>query len=291
MDVEELARTAAPWLTGPAWPDAEGVDAWRQIHHAAQIASEVGKAWAPPRDDDAHSSFQWCAGALVGATVPAPRPFRATLRVADRVLELAALDGSTLARRALAGSTLADSMAWVRREAERLAGAPARQRAVPAPDLPPHPVGAGAPFPESDRAPFERLSRLLAGADAVLRHVEAELPGAGPVRCWPHHFDLATLAAGVAGDPARTVGVGLATPDAIGARGYWYVAPWAPAPPPAGSDPPLSGGRWIPRPGSWPLAVLGVDEVSGLPGPGSRAARLAGFLVTAVAAACARLAS
>jgi hypothetical protein len=290
MDVEDLARTAAPWLAEPAWPDAEGVDAWREIHHAAQIASEVGKAWAPPRDDDAHSSFQWRAGALVGATVPAPRRFRATLRVLDRVVALEALDGSILARRALAGTTVADSMDWVRREAERLAGAPARQRAVPAPDLPPHRVGQGAPFPASDGVAFERLSRLLGGADAVLRRVEATLPGAGPVRCWPHHFDLATLATGVTGDPARSVGVGLAPPDAIGARGYWYVAPWAPAPPPAGADPLLPWGRWIPRAGGWPLAVLGVEEVSTPPEPGPRAARLAGFLVAAVAAASARLA-
>ena len=59
----------------------------------------------------------------------------------------------------------------------------------------------------------------------------ARAVAAPTVRCWPHHFDLATLFALEAGDPetARSVGVGLSPGDGSYAEPYFYCTPW-PAP-------------------------------------------------------------
>jgi hypothetical protein len=263
--IEAAAQRVA--AAAPA-PGAALVDAWRQLHYAAQAASEVGKGWAAPLADDSHSSFGWDGGALAGARVEAPQPFRAQLRARDLELRLVADDGASLAAIPLAGRTLAEALASVRAHAERLAG-PARQRAAPAPDLPKHPIGDGAAFSPRDVASFAALDALLDGAASLLDAIAPSLPEASPVRVWPHHFDMAVLAW-----PARdrTIGVGLAAPDGQHASGYWYVSPWA-------ATPPRDGLR---------LAALALDGWSAQP-PGERAAALARFLRDAIDDAARRL--
>ena len=53
-------------------------------------------------------------------------------------------------------------------------------------------------------------------------------PGPSPVRCWPHHFDIATYVSLEAGDPetARGIGVGMSPGDESYAEPYFYVNPW-----------------------------------------------------------------
>jgi hypothetical protein len=140
---------------------------------------------------------------------------------------------------------------------------------VPAPDLPKHALADGAAFARHDAASFASLAALLAGADALLRALAGALPSPSPVRIWPHHFDIAVLAA-----PARdrAIGVGLAVPDALHASGYWYVSPWAATPP--------SGGLR--------LAALPLDAWTASPAR-ERAPALARFLRDAVAGAARQL--
>jgi len=59
LDRSALEAAAAPVAARAVTPTAALVDAWRQLHHAAQIASEVGKSWAAARADDSHSNFAW----------------------------------------------------------------------------------------------------------------------------------------------------------------------------------------------------------------------------------------
>jgi hypothetical protein len=108
----------------------------------------------------------------------------------------------------------------------------------------------------------------------------ASSPNASAVRCWPHHFDIATL---LALDPpttpsnvARTIGAGLSPGDAGSPGGYWYVTPW---PYPVVSEPPplAAGGAWH-RTG-WFGAVLPLSH----PDAGDEASNSA-FLASAVAA-------
>jgi len=251
-------------------PSPALVAAWRELHHAAQIASEVGKSWAVARADDSHSTFAFRDGELVGAPVAGPDGLRATLRVRDLVLRLVAPDGTTRAELALGGATCADGMRWIRAETERLAGPP-RQRATPAPDLPPHPVAQGAPF--APAAELDALARLLGGADAFLRTTGA------PVRIWPHHFDMAVL---LERAPGRTIGVGLAVPDAMAPAGYWYVSPWAAEPRGPREWPALAHGRWVARGDALAIAVLPLDAWSALPDAEQRRSALAGFLAAAL---------
>jgi hypothetical protein len=275
---------------GDAIPIAEPfADALLQLHHAVQIAAEVGKSWAAPQPDDSHSNFEWRDGFLLGAVVAAPRPFRAALRPHDLALRLVAEDGAVLAARALAGATATEALNWVRAQAALFAGTGERQPSVPAPDLPAHPVAEGAAFAVRDRDAWAALARLLAGADSVLRAVQASTPDAAAVRLWPHHFDIATL---IAPEPGRSIGVGLAVPDTIDASGYWYVSPWAAEKMPAAAAagwPSLANGRFVPRGESLPIAAFPLDAFAQIETPQARIAALAVFLSDAIASSAAKL--
>lgn len=286
LDPGSLADAIAPAFAGGTEPPTPALlDAWRQAHHAAQIASEVGKAWAAPREDDSHSSFAFRVGALHGEPALATPPFHAALSLATLELVIADAADTPLALRALDGATSAEGTAWMRAEAERRAG-PARQPARPAPDLPPHPVAQGAAF-RFDRAAGAALVRLLDQADTVLRRIAEPLPAAGPLRVWPHHFDLATLVPLAAGPDgvAASLGLGLAVPDAFAASGYWYASPWRAEPPARAPEwPSLPWGRWAPRGDELPLGVLPLDALSGL-APRDAARAVAAFFAAASAAA------
>lgn len=282
-----LAAAAELVASEPVAPTPAFVDTWRQLHYAAQLASEVGKAWAVAQPDDSHSSFTWSHGELLGAPVAAPSRLRATLRVRDLELRLVAEDGTALASRSLGGVTLAEGMRWIRAEAARLAGPP-RQLAAPAPDLPHHLVADGAPF-TARAQDLAALARLLGGADALLRAVTDAQGAKSPVSIWPHHFDMAVL---LEPAPQRTIGVGLAVPDALEASGYWYVSPWSAQPPEPDAThwPPLAHGRWIARGDAPRMAALPLGAWSALGDASLRRDALVDFLTTAISASEANLA-
>lgn len=82
------------------------------------------------------------------------------------------------------------------------------------------------------------LTRFAAG--------NAEIhPGPSPVRCWPHHFDIATYVLLEEGqlDEARGVGVGLSPGDENYDQPYFYISPY-PAPQQSVLPAPPSPGNW-----------------------------------------------
>jgi hypothetical protein len=109
----------------------------------------------------------------------------------------------------------------------------------------------------------------------VLDALVASTPNAAPVRCWPHHFDIATLVEVAAG---KTVGFGMDPGDVYYTEPYFYVNMYPfPSAPPTTTLP--IGGSWHSR--EWIGAVL----------PGSRLERdgqreqIAAFFAAAIAEA------
>src|SRR5262249_47997239 len=151
-------------------------------------------------------------------------------------------------------------------------------------DIPSHPVADGAAFLLADPAALGELARWYDGADAVLRALQSDRPQASPVRCWPHHFDIATLitvAAKEADREARTLGVGLSPGDDSYAEPYWYVTPW-PFPEDRQGLAPLSAGSW--REAGWFGAVLRGTEIVTLTSASEQADRVGAFLESAITA-------
>jgi hypothetical protein len=97
---------------------------------------------------------------------------------------------------------------------------------------------------------------------------------ASPVRCWPHHFDIASLVSLEAGDAeeARSIGMGMSPGDGNYAEPYFYVNPWPHLKP--------EGLPELPEPGRWHVDgwVGAVATASGILALGDRGAQLLAFL-------------
>ena len=270
-------------LLGQASPEL--FQARLELHWALQVAAAVGFTFVPSKADLSHTNFGWSdqLGALV--THETPEGFRAGLRLADLTLLLMSKHQQIESSFALAGNTLEDGYAWLERAIVGYPGRPSG-RVLTRPDhqLPPHPVAEGSSFTREHPALFEELARWYANADALLQRVGSAHPGAAPVRCWPHHFDIATLITldeGKEPEAARSIGVGMTPGDGSYPEPYWYVTPWPyPATPLSTA---LEGqGKWHTE--GWLGAVLPASRLAPAPTAAQQASQVADFLRSAIAA-------
>jgi hypothetical protein len=281
------------------------VNARLQLHWAALLAATVGKRLLPPQPDFSQQSFEWIeraggasggGGALVQGEVAGPRPFRIGIRLADLTLVLLDGEGAALRELKLSGQTVAEAHAWLAAEIDNLLEAPL-DPPLESPglstEMPAHPVGTGRRFTLADSAPFAEVACWFANADGMLREIAARESGASPVRCWPHHFDLATLIpleTGTTPESLRTVGAGLSPGDGGRAVPYFYVTLWPyPKSPKASELPALAGGgTWNTE--GWMGAVLEAGAISTAGSGEGQEGQVREFLASAVAA-CRQLAS
>jgi hypothetical protein len=251
------------------------------LHWAAQIVAAVGSTLIEARPDWSQTALGWIDSAPRGlAGEPLPGGARAFLATDELSLAVLGADGRASDRFSLAERTLADGLVWLAGAVARVVGGPERPLARPVHELPPSPVGDGAPF-EIESEALAELSSWYANASRLLAEV-AKTPGASPVRCWPHHFDIATLIHldGTSGEEARSIGVGLSPGDGSYAEPYWYVTPWPY--PKEKQVPSLALGHWHTT--GWFGAVLTASEMeSG--DPGSQPANTRCFVEAAMTAA------
>jgi hypothetical protein len=276
--------SADPWKTLAAVPPEALADASLELHWAALVLASAGQTFVDARPDDSHRSMTWDGpgGALLGEPFSGPYPFRVALAVDGLALELRDGTGRVLSAFPLAGRTLGGGYDWLRRSLAPYMGTfPEIGR--PEFEVPPHAVGAGVPFSAGRGAERVALAALYGSAADVLAGVATRGPDGSAVRCWPHHFDIATLLTvrPPEGDaPARTVGVGMAPMGGGYAAWYWYVTPW-PYPDPSGLPTLTAGGSWHTT--DWVGAVLPGDAVVGWEA-GSRSRRVRDFIDEAVRA-------
>jgi hypothetical protein len=195
-------------------------DARLQTHHAAQLATAMGISFLPPKSDDSHTNLGWLPqlGALASHLVPAPKPFHLAVRVADLMLlfvddRFCAVDAFELN-----GRTIASAAEWIRSGISAHGADAGRFTLDKHYTIPAHPVAAGGAFDATNVAAFDQVARWFAGANEILNEVRQQNVG-DAVRCWPHHFDIATLLT-VAGG---TIGVGMEPGDSYYDEPYYYV--------------------------------------------------------------------
>lgn len=214
-------------------------------HRALQWPARAARANLAPAPDDSHTSFTWHPDRAALLTQPLPGGIWVGLRIG--VHELVFIKGASAESFALGGTSDGEAGKWLDGKLAAEGLKPASAEKLPY-ELPPALFARPA-----DEAP--RLAAVAgwfaAGAELlgeVRQKFQRYKPGPGPVRCWPHHFDIATLVALEFGAPerARAIGVGVSPGDDYYAQPYLYVSPY----PRPNSDnlpslPP--GGRWHTR--------------------------------------------
>jgi hypothetical protein len=235
-----------------AWRDVDPsiaaalVDARQQLHHAAQLSTAIGISYLPKKPDDSHTNLQWLhsMNALASRVVPTPSPFRVAVRFQPLALLLLDARNSVLEEHRLHNQTIQTACEWLRELLPRVHADPAKLTLSRHYTIPFHALDAGASFDATDDNAFAELARWYENAAIVLEDLTRRTTGASEVRCWPHHFDIASL---IEVEPARgaehahTVGVGMEPGDNYYAEPYFYVNMY-PAPPSSRATASLDGG-------------------------------------------------
>ena len=274
----------------PGWRPIRGIESGRlrearlQAHHAVQWLARAARAFVPPRPDDDHTSLGW-EDALDGFVT---HPLKADLRLGLRLADLTLLLGGPNGRQSLPldGRTDAAARRWL---GEQLCadGLDAGGLDAEAPyAIPAHAVARGGAYGAGGPADaLAELAAWFANAHAALGGIREQMItrglAASPVRCWPHHFDMATLTLLEGGDAehARSVNAGLSPGDEHYDEPYFYVSPY-PYPQPAELPP-------LPAPGHWHVQgfAAAIAPASRIVKTADHQAAVTAFLDAAVAAA------
>jgi hypothetical protein len=238
------------------WRPLGGVDpralgeARLQAHYAAQWLARTARAYIPAKPDDSHTNLGW-NDALDGFMTHAWAD-GARLGMSISTLNLAVVDASDRARTSLPlhGRTDREARAWLGAQVTAASLDPAALDAALPYEMPPHAIADGFAYDATTLSEaLKELAAWFANASGSLNRVKADHAAKGltvsPVRCWPHHFDIATLISLDGGDPehARSVNAGLSPGDGSYDEPYFYVSPWPY--PDVGKLPPLpSVGHW-----------------------------------------------
>jgi hypothetical protein len=264
----EFHDTIAHWqkLTRPRASELE--DTRKQLHWAAQLVSAVGATLLPPRSDHSHTNLEWSdahRGLLSQPSAGEPS-LRALLNFSRVTIELIRDCGGsnekTVLTLPLANRTFSDAHAELEHGVAKQLG---RDITLVRPThaLPKHrvdPSGEAAAFGGWEKHAIAELVSWFANGDRALRELRDQDGRATEVRCWPHHFDIATLLVLERERPddpdsevTRSLGVGMTPGDCSYADAYWYVTPW---PYPASPQLPVLGGGGIWHQDGWIGAVL-----------------------------------
>lgn len=279
------------WDDIGATSPSELEDPTLQLHWALQYLASMGQTFSEPADDDSHRATVWNGGlhAFVSAPMAGPYPFRTALRPADLTLLLVDRTDSVLGALPLQGVLRDEGYEWLSAGVATYLGGALPKIERPEYEMPEHPVSSGQERFGLDSGDAETLTALYATAAGILEEIAAARPEASEVRCWPHHFDIATLLTvedgGSDGD-TKTVGIGMAPMGGGYDDWYWYVTPY-PYPDDSDALPPIDGpGGWHTE--GWTGAVLTADDVLSAP-PSERRARVVGFIEGALEAATSAL--
>ena len=287
-DRDERPSFMRQWRTLGAVSPEDLVGPRAELHHAVQLLASFGQTLLDPRPDDSHRSMVWSApdaGFSTGAMGQEPN-----LRVTVAPTDLkATLHGETgvLASRSLVGLTLDDAYAWLESELAGALGRDGLRLGRPEYEIPPRGTAKGAPLGGAPEAALVELEAWFENAAGVLDGLASQDDNATPVRCWPHHFDIATLFVldpELGPEEGRSVGVGFSPGDVATPQPYWYVTPY---PDPGTYDlPELPGGYWNTEgwfgavlPGSAVVAAGSAAEQESLTGAFLREAISAGRVV------------
>jgi hypothetical protein len=250
-------------------------------HHALQWVSLSAHANLDPEPGDAHCSLTWDAAHALLLSQPMSGSGGGDVRVGLRLSGLAlviARGGVILDTFELAGRRESLIAVWLDSALRALQLKPVGDTKLPF-TLPSHAVARGGAYASHGEAEALDELALWLGMGAHVLEAVAVGPGAGPVRCWPHHFEMATVIKldYNPADSARSVRIGISMGDEHCPQPYVFVRP-QPCPEAAALP-------QLPPPGHWRThgfvaavataeAILALDE---------RASALRAFIDTALA--------
>jgi hypothetical protein len=277
MNIETIA-----WTELGAVAPGDLAKAKAGLHGCVQLLSSFGQAHVEARPDYSQRSMTWSPDEAVFVSEPTEgeTPTQARIRLRDMKFAIRSGD-AIVAERSLEDGTLEEAFLWIEEEMERLQGMPRVPLGRPDGYVLTNPV-LGARSPEVGEGPLRELEAWFANSDAILQEARLLLPDTTPVRCWPHHFDIATLSTldpELGPEDGRSVSVGMSPGDEGYTSPYFYVTPY-PYPEAVNLPHLPSGAHWHTE--GWVGAVLTADALVSAGDSASQREACWAFLTTAI---------
>lgn len=202
-------------------------------HKAVQLLTKAARANLAPVPDDSHSNLGWDRkrGAFLSQPIVG-KSGTTFIGFAVSDFELIVIrDGRETVTRKLAGDADADATKWLDTQLANAGLEPTASTTLPY-ELPASVEQIDTYALDGVAEDLEVLASWFMLADEVLAATAEKYtnlhPGPSPVRCWPHHFDLATYVGLEDGEfeTARGIGVGMSPGDGTYGEPYFYVNPW-----------------------------------------------------------------
>jgi hypothetical protein len=203
-----------------------------ESHHAIQWLARAARAFIPPQPDDGHTSLGWDPVLGGFTTYPLKDGSWLSLRMIDLTLALHGGESDMRVQSySLNGRTDMLARQWLGEQlGARGFAAQALDTLAPY-EIPAHAIAEGRPYdPARLTDALSELAAWFGNAALSLGSIQRQMIGRGcsssPVRCWPHHFDIATLTMlpAQSADAAKYIGAGLSPGDQYYDEPYFYVS-------------------------------------------------------------------
>ena len=201
-----------------------------QLHQAVQLVAAVGRNYHLPEKDDPFGNLEWLPdiNGLAGWDVDTSSgKIKCALNFDSFTLQFL-VDGIPEQSISLDGK-LDQSILQEMQNALDSLGLNGSKLDLNKPyKIPEYKIGQSDGYATNPKE-FKEFSKYFGNAHAVLKALAANLEGASDVKCWPHHFDIATLITLTdTGDPetSSSIGVGLSPGDESYQEPYFYISPW-----------------------------------------------------------------
>lgn len=264
MTYQSVAMQSFEWrpLSLEDWEKLDLVR--RQFHRAIQNVSAVGRRFSPNSRNDEHAVLTWIPGLsrLAGQWVKGNITFRSSISFNSFSIFLVDEKVVTLSEFDLQGKTHRQVMLWLEEQIGKF-GLKASNLAMKLPyELPSYETYNSDPFHIESMDYARELGSYYHNAYVTIRSLRQEF-GGGPIKVWPHHFDLAMdQVIKDSGDPETTtkISLGMSPGDETYTMPYFYINTWPHVD--ALRCSPLSNGMWISE--NWTGAVLPARDILGL---------------------------
>jgi hypothetical protein len=249
------------------YPSADELEVARhQFHQAIQNVGSIGRSFLSEDPSDVTANLEWDSKLqrLAGRWIEGDEVFRSSFSLSDFSVLLVDELYNTISSISLQAKKQTDVMIWLEEQIAEL-GLKSSDISLKLPyTIPEYPTAKREAFNEVNPMAAQELEAWFHNTDLVLKRITAEIDGASEVRCWPHHFDIASLITLVdTGDAetSKSINIGMSPGDGNYNEPYFYVSPW---PYPVSELPDISptGGFWHEE--NWIGAILRASDMSHL---------------------------
>ncbi|MCB0705536.1 MAG: hypothetical protein KDC34_09520 [Saprospiraceae bacterium] len=220
--------------------------ATEQIHAAAQYLSMAGKFFLENKPDDSHTNLGWDAtrSCFIGRNLGGPQQVSLALFPESFSLVLLNAQLEPISELALDGLRLQEGEDWVKRTLSSVGLENPDYRLDLHYQLPEYAIFKTGRFEKKLDESHLAFSTIRSLGDQVLKQYQPNFEHASELRTWPHHFDhgiYCPLAFNTAGEPIKSISLGLAIHDATIPEPYFYITHWQEDPAAQAAFPSLPG--------------------------------------------------